>query len=145
MRIRYLKLKSWLLAALAGLLGISFSSCEKYGCPEADYHVKGTVTNEQGQPIAGVGVCQNNWYDDRSYSDTTDADGHYSVDCKYAMPGEPLSLGFYDIDGVENGSYNDTIVTINTENVPLHGGHGEWYEGEATITKNVTLTEKANK
>lgn len=140
MRIRYLKLRSWLLAALAGVMGISFSNCEKYGCPEADYHVKGTVTNEKGQPIAGIAV---------GYSqDTTGPDGRYAVDFNDAAPGEPLSIKFKDIDGSENGSYSDTVVVVPTENVQLAnapGSHSEWYEGEATITRNVILKEKINK
>lgn len=129
-----------MLASLAGLMGIPVACdkpmfVEEYGCPEATYHVKGTVTNEIGQPVKGISV---GW-------DTTDADGLYSVDFKYAFPKKPLSLAIRDIDSVENGSYNDTTVTINTENVTLHGGDGHWYEGEGTVTQNVVLKEKTNK
>jgi putative lipoprotein (rSAM/lipoprotein system) len=156
MKIRYLKLKSWLLAALGGLLGVgTMISCEngpfacEYGCPEATYHVKGTVTDEQGHPIVGIGILETKRWDEADgtyqpagYGDTTDKDGRYSLDYPYAFPGEPLSLDVHDIDGAANGSYNDTVVTINTESVELTGGNGHWYEGEGDITYNITLTEK---
>ena len=154
MKIKYLKLKHWLLVSLGGLLGLSATGCIpgcEYGCPEADYHVKGTVTDEQGNPIAGIGVLEvKQWNDDEGqlqttgYSDTTDKDGRYSLDFQYAFPNQPLSIDVHDIDGTANGSYNDTVVSINTESVPLTGGHGNWYEGESSITYNITLTEKTN-
>ena len=34
MKVKYLKLRRWLITGLLGLLGIGVSSCEKYGCPE---------------------------------------------------------------------------------------------------------------
>lgn len=154
MKIRYLKLKSWLLATLGGLLGFGTTcSCTligtEYGCPEASYHLKGTVTDEQGQPIAGIGVQEiEQWNDEEGslhltgYGDTTDKDGRYSLEFPYAFPGLPLSVDVHDIDGAANGSYNDTVVTINTESVELTGGNGHWYEGEGEITYNITLTEK---
>ena len=149
MKIRYLKLKHWLLVSLGGLLGISMTGCLEYGCPEASYHLKGIVTDEQGQPIAGIGVQEiKQWneadgsYQVTGYSDTTYKDGRYSLDFPYAFPGQPLSVDVHDIDGAANGSYNDTVVTINTEGVQLTGGDGHWNEGESTITHNITLTEK---
>ena len=155
MRIKYLKLKNWLLASLGGLLGISVGcttiACE-YGVPECSYHVKGIVTDEQGQPIAGIGIQETKrWneadgsYQLTGYGDTTDKDGRYSLDFTYAFPGLPLSVDVHDIDGAANGSYNDTVVTINTESVELTGGNGHWNEGEGDITFNITLTEKTNK
>ncbi len=155
MKIKYLKLKNWLLVTLGGLLGIEVGcttiACE-YGVHEGTYHVKGTVTNEQGQPIAGIGVQEiERWNDEADslqltgYCDTTDKDGRYSLDFPYAFPGQPLYVDVHDIDGAANGSYNDTVVTINTESVELTGGSGDWYEGEGEITYNITLTEKTNK
>ena len=162
MRIKYLKLKSWLIVALGGLVGLNYS-CDKdgllnddtsneYGCPTGAYHVMGTVTNEQGQPIAGIGVGECKQWNEEGDSlqvsghlDTTDSEGRYKVDYNHAFPGESLSVDFHDIDGVVNGSYNDTVVTINTENVQLSGGDGHWYRGEGTVIQNVVMTEKTNK
>ena len=58
MKVQYHKLKHWLLATVAGLLGVNvgcerFIQCE-YGCPEADYEVKGRVTTQNGVPIKGI-------------------------------------------------------------------------------------------
>lgn len=154
MKIKYLKLKSWLLVSLGGLLGINVgcNMSMEYGTPEAHYQVKGTVANEQGEPIEGIGVGEvRRWIEEAGevqfcgYKDTTDAEGRYKVDFDRAFPRQPLSLDFHDIDGAENGNYNDTTVTINTESVELTGGDGHWYEGEGTVIQNVVMTEKTNK
>ena len=154
MKIRYFKLRHWLQVTLGGLLGISMTGCFtcEYGCPEASYHVKGIVTDEQGGPIEGIGVQEiKQWNDDdrqlhmMGYGDTTDKDGRYSLDFPYAFPRQPISVDVHDIDGAANGSYNDTVVSINTENVQLTGGNGHWYEGEGDVTYNIILTSKTNK
>ena len=57
MKIKYLKLKNWLLVSLGGLLGISMTGCEEtplaceYGCPEGYYRVRGQVTNTKGELV----------------------------------------------------------------------------------------------
>ena len=136
MKIKYLKLKHWMLITLGGLLGFNMASCdieaaEEYGCPMADYHVKGTVTNAEGQPIQGLagGLGE----------ETTDSQGKYSVTINGAFPREPYQLDFCDVDSEQNGSYHDTTVTITTADVSLSGGDGHWYEGEGTITKDVVM------
>ena len=153
MRIKYLKLKNWLLVAMSSLLGINLG-CEKkifgleYGCPEAKYDVKGIVTDMEGHPIAGIGVGKTrDWSNENSetygeicYIDTTNAEGHYSV-TYYGFPQESFQLDFNDIDSANNGSYLDTVVTINTQNVQLTGGDGHWNHGHGTVVKNISLTE----
>lgn len=158
MKIKYLKLKNWLLVTIGGLLGINLVGCEKifntaceYGTPEATYHVVGTVTNADGQPIPGIGVDRYNPWNEEAdtlmsarYRDTTDANGRYGI--TYNMfPGECINIGFYDTDGTENGSYQDTNVTIVTNNVNLVGGDGHWYDGEGTITLDIAMKEKTDK
>ncbi len=143
MKIKYLKLKNWLLVTVAGLLGMQ-QGCtfEEYGCPEADYRVKGTVVNEDGDPISGIGVQKvrdwNNSDGEWCYADTTDADGHFSVwvypDFEYLIS----TVSLFDIDGEANGSYQDTTVEVSFEDVPLTGGDGRWYEGMAE--KKITVT-----
>ena len=158
MKIKYLKLKNWLLVTLGGLLGINLAGCEKifntaceYGTPEATYHVLGTVTNADGQPIPGIGVGRYNPWDEEAdtlmsarYHDTTDADGRYSVTYSWWFPGENIDVGFFDTDGTENGNYQDTIVTVKTSGVPTIGGDG-WYDGEGFIKLDVTMKEKTDK
>ena len=158
MKIKYLKLKNWLLVTLGGMLGVNFAGCDEilsptceYGTPEATYHVKGTVTNANGQPIPGIGVrIYDPWGEEPDttmssiYSDTTDAEGRYSVIFERSFPGSTLPLKFNDIDGEANGSYLDTVVYISTDNVQTNGGDG-WYEGEGIITQDVVLKEKTDK
>ena len=146
MKIRYLKLKHWLLASLGSLLGVSLVGCDsavEYGTPEATYHVKGIVTDTDGNPIPGIGVMEyRDWNTDEGvtrHGDTTDREGSYEVTYSYAFPGQSVSVDFHDVDGAQNGRYRDTTVTVGTDNVPLSGGSGEWYEGEGTITLNVEL------
>ena len=158
MKIKYLKLKNWLLVTLGGLLGVTLAGCEEqimtceYGTPEATYHVKGTVTNAEGQPIKGIGVVPSKGWDSTGdsvrvdrYLDTTDADGRYNVTFDCHFPRTDISLELNDIDGVENGNYQDTIVTIKTDATPLTGASDHWYEGEGTIIQNVVMTEKTEK
>lgn len=158
MKIKYLKLKNWLLVTLGGLLGITLAGCEEqimtceYGTPEATYHVKGTVTNAKGQPIKGIGVAPWKEWDSTGdsvrvagYLDTTDVDGRYNITCDYHFPRTDISLELNDIDGVENGNYQDTIVTIKTDAIPLVGADDHWYEGEGIVIQDITMREKTNK
>lgn len=143
MKIKYLKLKNWLLFSLGGLLGINLVSCRMmYGTPEATYNVAGKVANEVGQPIEGIEVDA---YPDYSLRTVTDKDGRYMLTLTYIWPGDSLSLDFRDIDSTENGYYRDTTVTVPTKDLHLVGGDGEWYDGEGFIVQNITLKEKTDK
>lgn len=145
MKIKYLKFKNWILAALAGMLGMQ-QGCDKilpaeeYGCPHADYHIKGTVINEDGIPIQGIGVDKWRDWDSQdgewNYRDTTDANGHFSIG--RSGFGSMMEVSLSDIDGAENGSYQDTVVYVSFEDVPFRGGDGSWYQGLAE--KEVTVT-----
>ena len=144
MRIRYLKLKHWIIAVAAAALGMNVS-CEmpvEYGTPEAKYHVKGTVTAPDGNPIPGIEVSQHWGADSRHPFDTTDAQGNFKTTVR-SFPGEQIQLTFTDIDSTENGSYLDTTVHVSTRDVPLSGGDGHWYRGEGTVNVDVTLTAKS--
>ena len=78
MKVRYLKLKNWLLVTLMGVLG--FSSCRShkqaveavsaeekeveeraemrlmYGVPTMDYRIRGQVKDAQGKPVVNIRV-----------------------------------------------------------------------------------------
>ena len=156
MRIKYLKLKNWLLVTLGGLLGVSLAGCEsdpiacEYGCPEGTYHVKGTVVNSKGEPVEGIVVVDAYDSGNDEYVmgygalDTTGPDGRYDVSVS-GMPDWPSPVGFRDVDGEQNGAYNDTVIPVSAPASAFHGGDGNWNEGSANIDLNVTLTEKTNK
>ena len=137
MKIKYLKLKNWLLVSMATLLGLNtacdLSTTEEYGCPYADFHVKGKVTDPNGVPIPGIQVSMD--YD----FDTTDAEGQYAVQSG-RIPGNEtvFDVVFSDVDGAENGLFKNDTVPVTFQQSELTGGDG-WYEGSATQTLNVTL------
>ena len=146
MKIKYLRLKNWLLISLGSLLGIQVGcskiSTAEYGCPERYYRAKGTVVNEEGDPIPGIGVQKTRDWENRggewAYVDTTDADGRFDVWTNYPDSNNFSTVSFFDIDGEENGSYRDTTVAVSFDGVPLRGGDGNWNEG--TATKEITVT-----
>ena len=136
MKIKYLKLKNWFLVSLAGLMGVNMSSCGlEYGCPEAEYTVKGKVTNPSGEPIPGIKVT-GNWD-----NDITSASGDYILSARVEplYPEETIQIVFADVDSSENGSYQNDTVPVTFQYSELTGGDGHWYEGSATKTLNVTL------
>lgn len=151
MKIKYLKLKNWLLVSLGGLLGISMTGCDDgfsvamYGCPEGFYSVKGTVTDSKGNPVSGIGVGQvypesgGVVLPDMRFQDTTDADGRYHVGFM-AFPDDRVEVNFVDLDGQENGLYRDTTITVSAPQSAFHGGDGNWKYGTAEITQDVVLT-----
>ena len=136
MKIKYLKLKNWFLVSLAGLMGVNMSSCGlEYGCPEAEYTVKGKVTNPSGEPIPGIKVT-GNWD-----NDITSASGDYILSARVEplYPEETIQIVFADVDSSENGSYQNDTVPVTFQYSELTGGDGHWFEGSATKTLNVTL------
>jgi putative lipoprotein (rSAM/lipoprotein system) len=79
MKIKFLKLKNWLLVSLMGALGFSACNCHKkaaktevetdsisvqdrgeirlmYGVPTMDFQVRGKITDANGKPISGIKV-----------------------------------------------------------------------------------------
>ena len=154
MKIRFIKMKHWLLISLGGLLGLNVGCDSKleYGCPQGIYHVKGTVTDEKGNPLEGIGVIQgsgmvtdgNDTILGIEYADTTGPDGRYELRL-WCMPEEVAPVDFHDIDGDQHGLYRDTVVTVSAPASAFHGGDGEWNQGTAEITKDVVMhpaTEK---
>lgn len=141
MKIKYYKLRHWLLAAAAGLLGLNVGCIGvEYGCPEADYEVKGRVTTQDDVPIEGIEASFSKYN-----ADSTDADGRYYLRTSdFPLEHETLDVKFVDIDGEANGSYADTMVEVVFHRTDLHGGDGHWYDGSATKEVDVKLREVEN-
>jgi len=79
---------NWVLAGLLTLLGFSCSDSdddeggqvEEYGCPHANYEIKGKVVNRQNNPIPNIQIAISDSVPDRQMpSDTiyTDAKGEF--------------------------------------------------------------------
>ena len=137
MKINYLKLKHWLLVSLAGMLGINVTSCVmEYGCPMADYNIKGKVTDPNGNPVSGIKVDMIGFS-----STTTSDDGSYNMNTRVEpyYPAETVDIAFVDIDSTENGLFKNDTVPVVFQYSEFTGGNGRWYEGSITKTLNVSL------
>lgn len=57
----FLTFTNKILAGLLSILGFSLAACDKigseeYGCPHADYEIKGKVVSDQGTPIPNIEI-----------------------------------------------------------------------------------------
>ena len=154
MKIKYLKLKHWLLVSICGLLGITTGCSDDkddgeivsmYGCPEGTYHVSGTVTDEKGEPVEGIGVGRGYMgaYEGvpmpgTKWLDTTGPDGRYDVQV-FGTPILPTEINFDDVDGEEHGLFRDTIITVSATREDFHGSDGSYNYGTAEITQDVVM------
>lgn len=144
MKIRFLTVKSWLIATIGALLGINFTGCVfavAYGTPEGTFRVVGTVVDQDGQPAVGIGVNRHrDWDNDNpdsyAYSAVTDSRGRFTAQICSFPEDFTWWLKFEDMDGPENGLYADTTWGVEFKASDLHGGEG-WNEG--TATKAVTF------
>ena len=134
---------SRLLAACLVLLGFGFcsTSCTKYGTPTGRYSVQGKVVSSEGEktPIKDIRVVMigDVSEDDFRYleGDTTytDSGGKFEFKGDYYFELQPnkFKVKFQDIDGEENGLFEDKEQTIVFKNSDFKGGHGQWDEGKA--------------
>jgi putative lipoprotein (rSAM/lipoprotein system) len=151
MKIRFLRWYNALLTALLSILGYGCSSegPEEYGCPHADYIIKGTVTDEAGTPIQGIKTTLKNLYGVSPQngqvldSFLTDDSGKYQV-YDNGMESSQTKLIVEDIDGEENGGefLSDTLDINHEKAVQTKEGDGRWYQGSFEITQDVKLKKK---
>ena len=53
--MKYRKLLQALLSSFLAFLGVSCQQeGDEYGCPTADFYMKGSVVNQKGEPVPGV-------------------------------------------------------------------------------------------
>lgn len=150
------RINNLVLTGLISLLGFTFS-CETsdepelataYGCPNADYIVKGKITSETtGETISSIKVVMGETYssDDKVYfygidSLTTDDQGNYELSSN-TTPLDTVSFVIHieDIDGEENGVYQEFDTTVTYIDSQFTGGSGSWYKGEVTQELNIEL------
>ena len=121
MKVRLTRWYNAVLTALLGLLG--FESCdsnglEEYGCPYADYIIKGVVTDEAGIPIKGIKViAPYSSKMDSQYGQIvqTDTQGIFMLHEFSSLRGNDII--FEDIDGEDNNGLFQSD-TINVESLP---------------------------
>ncbi len=132
---------SRMLSALLVILG--FSACNdpmaKYGCPYAEYTIKGEVKDEVQKPIPTARVIVRSLESDSSYiythgSDTVNVDSTGA----YLMHNNQNYHGKFRIVAQDANHQADSAeIEMNPE-----GGDGEWFVGSAE--KNVNFTLKKN-
>ena len=142
MKRKLIKISSSVLALFLSILG--FSSCGDnseetcmYGTPSADFAISGKVTDSKNNPIKNIQISTD--------TDTTktDSEGKYLLNIDRGFPTD-LKLEYKDIDKEENGSFDTKEVVEKFDSSDFVDGDGSWYEGKATRTVNVTLTETSN-
>lgn len=145
MRIRILKTYNTLIVGLLTLLGFS-SSCDKngnfggdeYGVPSAKFIVKGKITSsDTNQAVKGIQV---NMQNDTTY---TDENGQYQVSDNYGFPSDQsYVVEFKDVDGEQNGEFENADSTVVFKDSEYSNGDGNWYAGETSKELNVKLSSK---
>lgn len=151
--VKLININNLIISGLISLLGFAIACDDiidpkdEYGCPYAEFIIKGKVTSENtGGAIASIKVVMGETYtsDDKNYfygidSTTSDNEGGYELRTS-STPLDTVTYAIYfkDIDGTKNGSFQnlDTIVTFID---PEFTGASGWYEGEVTQELNIEL------
>lgn len=153
MKKRCNKIFGWIISGMLSLLG--FSSCDiipdmplEYGTPNANYTVKGKVTDHANKPIQGIEVTIKRSglpVDDPFNSKTlaSDTKGEFSNEFKGEFPRDIVfTLTFTDIDGVQNGEFNTKQESVEIKSSELKGRSSGWFAGSATKEVTVKLDSK---
>ena len=142
---KIIKISSKICGALLAVLGFSVAvtSCMEYGTPSADYFLDGNIFSEQtNEPIKNLKVRwvqRENLYTDSIY---TNEGGRFSFIGRRYFPIYEYSLEIQDIDGEDNGEFNDTTINIQINKNDYKGGSGHWYKGEYHKTFDIKLKRK---
>ena len=158
MKVRFNRWYNAVLTALLTILGYSCEGAEEYGvpdveeygCPSADFVIKGQVTDEAGTPVQGIKTSLKQIYKSGESSHVygmdsvqTNVSGSYQL--KYnGMEDESLKVIVEDIDGEANGGefLSDTLDIDYNKAVQTKKGDGHWYAGVFEIAQDVKLKKK---
>ncbi|MDR2802012.1 MAG: radical SAM-associated putative lipoprotein [Prevotellaceae bacterium] len=140
-----------IIAALLSLLGctINHDNPVEYGTPSADFIINGKVSSNTGQPVPRIAVVMREYVgtdnDGRPLfykvdSTGTNDNGDYQVKSEGTFPEDKTyRLAFSDIDGVTNGAFKDTTVTVEFIDPVFTGRDKHWYAGETGKEVNIQL------
>ena len=127
-----------------------------YGVPTVDFAVKGRVVDGKGKPVKGLRVTlinsdidPDNMPDTPHWkaqlarvSDTTDAEGNFNVRTS-DRPWEKVRMLVTDIDGKENGSFEQQLVDVAFgDPEPGNKPVSSWNLGEKKAEITVEMKEK---
>ena len=159
MKVRFNRWYNTVLTALLSMLGFGCSTDEpeeygtiltEYGTPYADYIIKGSVTNEAGEPVRGIKTSLKSVFDNENEhyvlgldSVQTDEAGSYQL--KYVgMKDRSLKVIVEDIDGEANGGefLSDTLDIDYNKAIQTKKGDDHWYTGVYEISQDIKLKKK---
>ena len=143
MKTKLQRLTHYLMAMLFGLLGFSACSDDEedepiymYGTPTADYIVRGTVTDEAGNPIMGINISPSGTLTPAK----TDAEGRFKTDTlSYVGP-----YIFVDPDGDANGGRfeTDTLHYNDFKCTKVGESKHDWHMGVFELEAEVKLKKE---
>ena len=111
--------------------------CE-YGCPRADYEIKGKVQDADGNPLSGiqVGVMSGDYAMATALSGS---DGSFVFDKFSDYPFDDVTLCAQDIDLLEGGGYfGSKTVTVKAGKVSE--GDDNWFIGVFAAEAEITMS-----
>jgi putative lipoprotein (rSAM/lipoprotein system) len=146
MKVAFLKRYNKVIAYLLTFLGLgsacAFSGCmygagpEMYGTPSATFRVYGKVLSEDsaGIPLIRVVISSDTMY--------SGPEGNYTISKGGFPDSQEFQIEFTDMDGAENGNWQNLDTTVAFVNPKFKGGDGDWYHGETSQEFNVKLMKK---
>ena len=146
---KIIKISSKICGELLAVLGFSaaVTSCMKYGMPSeygmpsADYFIDGNIVSEQTEePINGLKVRWVERVNGDEYaidSVLSNEKGNFEF-VRHKNFLMDYAIEIQDIDGAENGTFNDTTINVAIQHSEYKGGDGHWYDGEYHKTFDIT-------
>jgi len=154
MKQRLLHYYDKLVVVLLGFFPFfSFTGCGdeprcEYGVPNADYILKGIVTDSlTDTPVKNIRVTLKGRYEPDTSDDTvfTDTNGKYNFQFNsFPYDSTAFQLKVEDIDDSTNGGpYNTEEVTacVQQASWDYSEDDGSWYSGKATVTTDIKLNK----
>ena len=146
----------WLFVTILSVLG--FSACggddddgpsstpSAYGTPTATYIYRGTVTDEEGNPIKDIDVVLHGVIEgsmNASLVIKTDKNGVFRTGYLNTSQTRVETIDFVDRDGEANGGdfESQTLEVKDLDSKKVTEGSG-WYQGEFEVQANVQLEKK---
>ena len=156
MKVRFYRWYNAVLTALLAMLGYGceepmdeYGTPVEYGVPSADYIVRGTVTDESGNPIQGIKTTLKAIPDEAPEytqgidSINTDAAGKFELQTRWYAGIPDLKLIAEDIDGEAGGGafQSDPVLLGDLQMQNVEDGQG-WYEGKFELKADIRLKKK---
>ena len=140
-----MKLSSKIITIASSILGVTVAGCGgsecMYGTPNADYEIKGIVTDTENIPLEGikvsVGDIYGNFDDNTPLPPTlyTSSNGKFEVKYKaFPFSGKKMKLRFSDDNGIYKTKYEEAAIKYT-------GKSNAWYHGKAIIDVSVKLSK----